>query len=353
MKIKIDAIDTLFFKDGKPFNMGDESWADGIFPPPMSVITGALRTAWFSYHPDEINKAGGDGDPTDGLKVTGMAVMIGSQVYYPAPLDMVLDRTQKMKRLEPLQLAELKGITSSALKKTLTFPRDGKIETAQGLLVESMSLSDWLQGLERKTPYLALSELVHTEPKTGIGRENTTRSAADGKLYRVGMRRPVTRTPNGGEVKLSLIVEFTGLVLPEEGFFKLGGEGKVARFSRYESSIIPTAPVLPDGDGKIIIKLYLMTPGIFESGSLPDLPDEIKAELVAASCGKSLRLGGYDMKQNFPKPMKLAVPAGSVYYLECERSEAEKILSLNGSSLSRQEYSKQGFGIIFVGVKNA
>ena len=56
MRIKIDAIDTLFFKDGKPFSMGDETWADGIFPPPPSVIYGALRSIYFSEHPEKLQK---------------------------------------------------------------------------------------------------------------------------------------------------------------------------------------------------------------------------------------------------------------------------------------------------------
>jgi len=46
--LRINPFDTFFFRDGKPFTMGDDSWADGIFPPSPSVIYGALRTAWIS-----------------------------------------------------------------------------------------------------------------------------------------------------------------------------------------------------------------------------------------------------------------------------------------------------------------
>ena len=48
MTIQLDALDTLFFKDGKPFSLGEETWADGIFPPPPSVVYGATRTALIS-----------------------------------------------------------------------------------------------------------------------------------------------------------------------------------------------------------------------------------------------------------------------------------------------------------------
>ena len=47
MHISIKPFDCLFVRDGKPFSMGDEVWASGIFPPPPSVVYGALRTAWF------------------------------------------------------------------------------------------------------------------------------------------------------------------------------------------------------------------------------------------------------------------------------------------------------------------
>jgi CRISPR-associated protein Cmr3 len=45
-KIEIHALDTLFFRDGKPFERGEESVANGSFPPLPSVIYGALRTAF-------------------------------------------------------------------------------------------------------------------------------------------------------------------------------------------------------------------------------------------------------------------------------------------------------------------
>lgn len=42
--IEIQALGTLFFRDGKPFTMGAETYAEGIFPPLPSTIYGALRT---------------------------------------------------------------------------------------------------------------------------------------------------------------------------------------------------------------------------------------------------------------------------------------------------------------------
>jgi len=54
MRIEIKSFDTLFFRDGKPFTMSEDNWADGIFPPPPSVIYGALRAAYFAQYPSEL-----------------------------------------------------------------------------------------------------------------------------------------------------------------------------------------------------------------------------------------------------------------------------------------------------------
>ena len=43
MIIEISALDTLFFRDGKPFSMGENHWTNSIFPPNMSTVYGADR----------------------------------------------------------------------------------------------------------------------------------------------------------------------------------------------------------------------------------------------------------------------------------------------------------------------
>ena len=69
MLIKLDPLDTLFFRDGKPFSMGEETWGNCIFPPSPSVIYGALRTAYFSNHIDLLEKANTKNDPTSNLVI--------------------------------------------------------------------------------------------------------------------------------------------------------------------------------------------------------------------------------------------------------------------------------------------
>lgn len=65
MLIDIKPLDTLFFRDGKPFSMGDNDWADGIFPPHPSVFYGALRSAYIGKNIDCIGKISNKSDPDD------------------------------------------------------------------------------------------------------------------------------------------------------------------------------------------------------------------------------------------------------------------------------------------------
>ena len=69
MVIKINPLDTLFFKDGKPFSMGEETWASGLFPPYPGVIYGAIRTAYFGMHPEKLENLDQGNDPTKDLNI--------------------------------------------------------------------------------------------------------------------------------------------------------------------------------------------------------------------------------------------------------------------------------------------
>ena len=39
----------LLFRDGKPFSMGADIWAESVFPPAPQVIYNALRTGFIAY----------------------------------------------------------------------------------------------------------------------------------------------------------------------------------------------------------------------------------------------------------------------------------------------------------------
>ncbi|NIA10562.1 MAG: type III-B CRISPR module-associated protein Cmr3 [Nitrospiraceae bacterium] len=352
MQIQIDPLDTLFFRDGKPFTMGEDSWASGIFPPYPSVIYGALRSAYFSNHIDELKKATTWNDPTKNLKIKGIHFSVKDEdanIYLPLPNDCVQRKGDGDNVVSTLRMDELADVKSSCptryvLKSTIT----EKVESVSAGLIDITSLKKYLECTNDSFfPILKITDKVLAEPKIGIGISNKTGTAEKGMFYRVGMNRL-----DG----LSLLIDFEGLDLPEEGMMKLGGEGKAVYYKKPEEPISP--PIYDSKVDGTMFKLYLSTPVIFKKGWLPEWMDEydligeykgLKLKLLTASIGKTISIGGFDMKARKPKPMRKAVPAGSVYYFEIVEGDIQQAFEIFNQTAISDIDPEQGFGIAYVG----
>jgi CRISPR-associated protein Cmr3 len=356
MNIAISALDTLFFRDGKPFSMGEESWADGVFPPYPSVLYGALRT-WYI-----MNKGPGVNqeliDESSGIILRGIMYQHQGAIYLPLPLDFVESKEKSTEQIEQEKLQKKysviklsrqeKAILSNYPLSTLLMPpaHINEVGSFDSGLMDMDRFKQYLEGtLEKYDNAIKLSDLAPSEPKVGIGRDNYTNASDDGKLYRVGMRRL-----NDLEILLHFELPQDGLE-PTSRFLKLGGEGKVAMFrerGRIRRSDRIDKDTIELKENRF--KLYLATPAFFKNGWRPDLEKKfgIKADLIAAAIGKPEHIGGFDMAKRKAKPMLKAVPTGSVFYFE-SAEPAEKILEkLQGESIS-DFLSEQGFGIAYVG----
>ncbi|MBK8663214.1 MAG: hypothetical protein IPN18_16035 [Ignavibacteriales bacterium] len=199
MKIKIDAIDTLFFKDGKPFTMGEEVWANSMFPPPPSVIYGALRSHYFGLHPEVISKAGTSDDPTKDLVLNFFGIAVDGEVMFPTPLNLLFrkDAESDENNLIKTELVEFNGVSNYAYKYQLQSEQNEKVDSVSGSYLNGNSLTEYLFRTDKGLNALPLSQFISDEPKTGIGRSNSTRSAEDGKLFRTGMKRPSVKKESG------------------------------------------------------------------------------------------------------------------------------------------------------------
>jgi len=359
MIIKIDPLDTLFFRDGKPFTMGEDTWANGIFPPSPSVVYGALRSAYFSNHIDELEKANQDDDPTKGLKIKGMRYGIGNDIYYlPLPYDCVKEKDDKNKpvKVSILSMRKNESLNSCPTEYLLSDKDGRKVENVPNGFIRKSILEKYLiQNTPEKFSIKKIGDYVLLEPKIGIGIDKKTGTSEEGKLYRVDMRR----LSNEKNDKVSIIVDFEGFELPERGMMKLGGEGKAVSYEGYSKDIPVDAPITAGN----MFKIYLSTPAILKNGWLPEWIDEKtliskynkdkyegpKLKLLTASAGKPVYIGGFDMKKRKPKPMYKAVPAGSVYYFEIIEGDAQDVIdAFHGKSIS-DYYEEQGFGIAYVG----
>jgi len=350
MFVEIEAMDTLFFRDGKPFSMGEETWADGIFPPYPSTIYGALRACYFANNIEELKKANEDNDPTNQLKIKNVVFKDSGDFLFPIPLDLVKEKKKGNNSKDIIFSLTLTNFTGDfysnypALSNILT--AQTKAENIGAALLPKLIFEDYLRGNTDEMSFLPLDSYVKNEPKIGIGRSNETLSCEEGKLYRVDMKRLND---------LKLVVEFEGLEMPEAGCLQLGGEGKSARFQKIEGLKVKS-PVFAKDDR--CFKLILTTPAIFKQGWLPEwinqenfeaITGELKFKLLTAAIGKSVLVGGFDLKAKRPKPAYQAVPAGSVYYFELLKGSMEKILELFYGKNISEIYPEQGFGMCYVG----
>lgn len=356
MQIELRPFDTIFVRDGKPFSMGEDVWANGVFPPPPSVVYGALRTSYFSNHLKDLQEAGGSNDITRGLRINRLLLTEKGKVRFPCPFDVVVSKkNQKVKEKEILQLQKIDFPNSFSTEFILKSTElEQPIESLGGKhFVGLTDLNDYLQG-EANISAWHQDDLFKREPKIGIQKDRNTGGAAEGKLYRVEMFRP-----KGGT---GLLVDWSAdvdLDIPASGFLKVGGEGKAVCYTAFQSDIQVKMPNMQGNRFKVVFA----TPAVFEKGWLPKGIDPKTltgtweghpVKVLAAAFDRPIHLGGFNMRTKHqkggPKPMRKAIPAGAVYYLEVQSGEAKGAASaFHGKCISDFGLDREGFGLAYVG----
>lgn len=321
MQIKISALDTLFFRTGKPFDRGEDNWAESIFPPLPSVIYGAIRSHFYIQSPDKITDLKTN-DLTQNLKINKILLKGLDSTLFPIPLDLVKYKNENKNE------AYLKYNLQNHLSN---FPceyinvLDDNIETPKGFINKN-SLNKYLKQSNLEINYTPNEQILLNENKIGIGLDNYTRSTEQSKLYRVGM----LRTEDKYENKLEIIVDFdlNGFYV-NSNILKLGAETKMSSVIALTENEKIEDIATPELKNEYL-KLYILTPAIFKKGWLPDFidtetligtKDNCKIKLISAFVGKTFKIGGFDIKQGEPKNMYSAIPAGSVYYFEILKCE--------------------------------
>jgi CRISPR-associated protein Cmr3 len=348
MIIRINPLDTFFFRDGKPFDMGDESWADGVFPPSPSVIYGALRTLFFAHSSKlDLTKEELD-EMTKEFRIRGIFLQIGKNVYLPIPNDIV--KAKDTNQFTFLELKEKPACSSCKTDKVLVASVIS--EGAEGVVdIDSFKA---ILARENITTITLKKDFLKKEPKIGIARNKISKATEEGRLYRVEMQRFADNS--------KIVVVFENLELPEKCISKIGGEGKTFSYE-LENMEIPENGFIdyPSEIENNTFRICLTTPTLFQNGWLPSWIDEatligtfpksnLKLKLLTAALGRPISLGGFDVKNGQPKEMNKYVPAGSVYYFEIlEGTYQEAIQAFHFQSISECETAKEGFGITYIG----
>jgi len=301
------------------------------------------------------------------------------QVYLPSPSDMLGKRGKDGKEeryrgiiLNPMNPAELtpRVLTDfgDPWKKRRFLPLWSSESGGESIepgkwMIEMGSLVNYLLG--RKPRLTKTDDLHDKEQRAGIKLVYERRTVETGMLYIAEF----IRLKEG----VGFVVEVEGTDrFPRSGFLSLGGERRAASYDSIDdplqglcgNSFKDRLKERISKGGRF--KLYLATPAIFrtegrsdpEFGWLPDFVDgeKLKGELnslrfrlISATVGKAIGIGGWDLAQNRPKPMRKAVPAGSVYHFELEEGEVDKLIETFHLRCISCEGKGMGLGLTLVG----
>nr|WP_281418398.1 type III-B CRISPR module-associated Cmr3 family protein [Azospirillum soli] len=328
--------DTLFFRDGRPYNQGDEGLAHArsLFPPHPSTLTGALRAAlalgrgWNGGSPwsGDLTADLGDGpDMTGGTLRFGAPLLLrmgngGWEPLYPAPRALVgTDAFALLRPGRPLDCDLGDGVRlpedPAGLRRK---PVEDLWLTSAGL---ALALDD--RAAELDASHMVRSDALWTaEPRVGLALDKASRTARHGQLYapvhvrladRVALAQPVEGLPEGWKP--------TRLV-------PLGGEHRTAMVDLLaEPPVPPRATAFkPAGDGtRRCVMLVLLSParvgeGWLRPGALRD-DGWAGAEIVSACLGDPVPIGGWDSRPGEtrgvrgPRPLRAFLPASSTWFL--------------------------------------
>ena len=357
---KLTPLDTLFFRDGRPFNLGETGQLEvsGTFPPSPTTVVGALRAAfargqdWSAGDWDDtLKKVLGNHHETLGqLSFHGPFIMRKDKALFPAPLHLlgklVETENDKGKMWQIVRLCPGASLETDIGRARLP----EKVEDIEG----AKELSGYLtgEGMRRvlagekpeSSHIIPQHNLWNTEPRVGIKRDPKSRTTKEDSLYNIGHVRLLEG--------VSLGVQVSGL---PEGWHPqspalLGGESRMAWLEETDKLELPEAPELPE-NGTVRYTVTFITPGKLEgdgwktSGDkLADLPGEV----ISACIGKPLMIGGWNSLKQEPLPLTAYLPAGSTWFLEADAGARDEILAKHGRHIGTK--TEWGYGQVLIGI---
>ncbi len=353
----LEPLDTLFLRNGQPFNRGEGGGiqVEGSFPPSPTTLVGALRAAmaraqgWGGHGPWPPEVRGlGNGADLGGLRFGPPVLEKDGEVYFPAPAHLMpvkqrhkLEGTVRF--LTPgAQLHTDRGELRLPVAPQLT-PDEKALEPGD-YFVSASSLQALLEGRTIKW-----GELVHrrafwvTEPRVGIQRTN--RVTQENALYET---RHV-RLQKG----VRLLVEVENAPCAPLSPLPLGGESRAAHAEAVPPPRWPQTPAFSSDEateGKFRYLAVLISPvAIDELGEGWRRPGEalggLPGAVVSACLGKPILIGGWFFRQGSsggPQPLRPHLPAGSVFFLESPSLPPSGSLSIGNSS-------NWGYGHVLIG----
>ncbi len=354
----IDPVDAWFFRDGKPFNRGeDQGDSRSLFPPLPTATVGTIRYAlaiengwdgrsnWKDVAvPSLPGKTFGDvigpsHSQTGQLSFAGPLVCRNNLPLFTMPRHVLGHKTVREDRENGIQsgegcfakefkpedfLAPIPNDTTESDLGRLLLPAPKNRsahgqkapESAGDFFITQAGMLKVVEGsLPSETDCIDANDLLVMESRVGIARNLVQRSVVDGMLYSPHYVRPRDR---GARTGLMVGVDGAPWDLPK--LIAFGGE---ARMSGTEK----VAPLdLTVNNAKLTqhIALVLLTPALFGKpwwGAGPgenaiQLDPQLSGRIESVAMDRPQRIGGWNSIDSVPFAKRPAVAAGSVWWIE-------------------------------------
>lgn len=361
ISLLIESLDVLLFRDGKPFSAGMDHLAQSIFPPFPTTLTGFIRSKLFlesDLNWDRARQQFGNLGGPDGygsFRIRGLFLRKDGIDYVPVPMDFVKGKNSGEYRfISPIQRSVVPDIAANFPDRDLLHlwvRTDEPVETPTGFIHLSDLFDRCLLGrrLEAKS-ILSDADFIAREPRTQISVDRASRTANDGGLFTVEFLRPLE--------EVGFHARFEGVQWPgRSGLDTLGGERRPVRWTVLDRWTPPgTKPIEEKVQSSGRFKLVLLAPAVFDEGWHPGqrfngyLKEvSVEAKLVAAAVGRPVRIGGFDLHRGTPKPMRPAVPAGSVYFYEINSGDPARLVGSWGMRCISDLDWEAGMGLSAIG----
>lgn len=417
--LRIQPLDPLMIRDGRPFDMTPGIKAHSLSDVSPSVLAGTIRTVLGKYSKDVNPIINGDRNIYRQLSSKKSKVVVRGplyekdrEIFYPVPQDVGFYHSTENKKLgvdirRPVQLLEGEGFygigTNGLYENLLWLPMSKQVhkETSEApaymsatlmhqWLLDELSQEDWGRELKRWSEKQNGSHFIEKFPReervhTAI--DHTTYTAEDQKLFSTES----IILPDGMSMLVAVDVSQSNIDWPRDLSLvhSLGGKRRLAHFSadNHETSAYWKCPesILNAVKEKTYIRMVLATPAYFSKGWLPGGFNEELVYENAWESGVNLRLlsaciprwqpvSGWrygeipedhskensaqkNEKTGREKPVRRLVPAGSVYFFEVTKGNAEDLVKLKWlASVSDENRRKaafdheDGFGLALWGV---
>lgn len=386
-----EQVDSWFFRESRSMDGSGATAMESVFPPPNNTLLGAIRSRIGNlYHAqhgstwEDFNKQKkehslariiGYADDYANLQAQGAWLYNRQeqQLYFPCPVNVL----QQNNGYGFFALgAPIQCDLGKVRLPSLDFEQGQK--AVEKVWIAAVDMQKVLAGRAPER-VLSVTDIITTDPRLGIGRNNQTRRINKSELYQT--RHIRLKEQWGVYMGLrGLSEEHAQKYVCAQTMMRLGGEARMASVSQLPQEVekagigLPTAPQLTDTVNSLVI--YLLTPLPFPDNkekNLPALPgyafckktdkegisfwsgvlNDVEVEISSAVVGKTERVGGWNMAQHQSLPVRSFVPAGSCWYVNVANSDQARniVQALHGKFLTSGRDRALGYGQVVVGLE--